>query len=110
MNTCTRYFHDLLDLIEDHMLVTLSQNQSRGSSSEILQRIRTLHGKVMDPLNIYCRQPCPQQRPPRFETPVQANLNSHAKGEIRTRRIKLSVYDGKETVRPRTREQLAALN
>lgn len=109
MNTCTQYFHDLLDLIEHGMIVTLSQDQARYSSSRVLRQIETMHNKVMDPNDRYCRESRPEKRNLTKCIPVKANLNVTAKNAIAAIRPQLTVYGGKETRKPKTREQLSPL-
>jgi hypothetical protein len=109
MSTCTQYFHDLLDLIERDMVVTLSQDQVRCTSSQVFQKVKAMHDRVMEPSDGYCRDTKPEKRFPKICIPVQANLNATAKGEIARRRPNLAVYGGKKTRKSKTREQLSSL-
>lgn len=45
---CTEYFHDLLDIIHDDMIVVLSKDKDRIRSEALLRKIKVLHSKVTD--------------------------------------------------------------
>lgn len=91
---CTQYFHDLLDLVETKMIVTLSRDQNRIRSLSLLETLATMHQRVMDSADAYCRQPCPRKEQVREPEPVDATLNHMAKATVRNQNPSLSTHKG----------------
>lgn len=78
---CTRYFHDLLDLIEDEMIVTISANKKRIRSDALFQKVSEFAGRG-DSDRAYYDEPQPDSREAKYEDPVDAILNQKAVNRI----------------------------
>lgn len=83
---CTKYFHDIIDIIHDDMLVVLSKRKDgvrsgeRIRSGELLRKISTLHDKMTDSKDKgYGQAPCPEPRVYPPQVGVKVELNPHAK-------------------------------
>ncbi|KAF2687631.1 kinase-like protein [Lentithecium fluviatile CBS 122367] len=83
--SCTQYFHDLLDLIENKMLLVLTPAQERIECSALVEKIRTMHGEVMQANSTYSQAPCPQKRTLKTDVAFIAQLNKTATGNIERR-------------------------
>lgn len=106
---CTQYFHDLLDIIEDRMLIVLTPTQNRIECSELVKMIWPMHAKVMDNNSIYSGKPCPEKRDLKPNVAFRAQLNDTAKGNIKTHKPEgLSVHRG-EVRASKSPDQLRAL-
>ncbi|CAO2653795.1 Nn.00g032060.m01.CDS01 [Neocucurbitaria sp. VM-36] len=103
--TCTNYFHDLLDLIETKMVITLSQGQNRISSPRLLTTLEQMHKRVIDPMDGYGRQSNPRKQSIREPEPVDANLNIMAKKMVFDRKPALSTHKG-WTQKPKSKQEL----
>jgi hypothetical protein len=56
---CTAYVHDLLDMIEDHMLIVISTDQLRGTSPALLKKLNDMHRRCMEEEG-YCMEKTPE--------------------------------------------------
>lgn len=68
------FFHDLLYLIEEEMIVILSKTKTRISSSHMLQRLTDMHRRGEEEGFEYLQRPCRQPRPSDLCLPVDAVL------------------------------------
>ena len=102
---CTRYLHDLLDIIHDDMIVVLSQKKCRIRSESLLAKIQDLDKKITEPA--YGQEPCPERRDYGPPVGIPAELNNHAKGRLNDEQnhAKLTVFKG-VTARSKTIDQL----
>jgi hypothetical protein len=87
--------HEILELIEDQMIVVLSEEQERIGSEDLYGRLNDMDRRVNDHNDRhYCESPSPAPRSIKKRLPVDANLHVDAKNEIRDRKPKLHVYRG----------------
>lgn len=103
--TCTEYFHDLLDLIEMDMIITLSHGRNRIKSKDLLATLEQMHKRVMDPADGYGRQPSPRSQEVKEPEPVDATLNFMAKKMVHDRQPALSTHKG-WTQRAKSKQEL----
>jgi serine/threonine protein kinase len=68
---CTAYFHDLLYLIEEEMVIVLSPSKRRISSIDLVEHLRMMDERAGDE---YYQQPCDQPRLAKSYDPVGAEL------------------------------------
>jgi serine/threonine protein kinase len=71
---CSLFFHDLLYLIEEDMIIVLSATKSRISSSALLQKLADMRTRAENEGSEYLQRPCPQPRLPNCYDPVDAVL------------------------------------
>jgi serine/threonine protein kinase len=71
---CTRYLHNLLDVIENDMLVVLSPHTERLSSSRILAKFQQMHARAVDD-STYCEHPCPSNNTWKAKATVEADIH-----------------------------------
>ncbi|KAG6368270.1 hypothetical protein INS49_002473 [Diaporthe citri] len=76
---CSRWVHDLLDLVENDMLVVLSKTHKRKTSQFLLHKLRAMDDKVQSSAG-YSTGPAPQSRTPYWRPQVGtfAELNEVA--------------------------------
>lgn len=91
---CSRYLHDLLYLIEEHMIVALSQSTSRISSTELHKQIEALHQRVLRDSEYYT-EPCKTPRIAKLFDPVEAVFAPHRRIAIQERVQYNPTHDGK---------------
>ncbi|KAF2796626.1 hypothetical protein K505DRAFT_373045 [Melanomma pulvis-pyrius CBS 109.77] len=72
---CTRYIHDLLDIINDSMIVVLSRDTQRIQSGPLLRKIEEIHSSVMEP--DYSLLPCPESREQTPPVGIVTELSQH---------------------------------
>jgi hypothetical protein len=107
-DACTQYFHELLVVVEEKMLIVLTPSQDRIQCSDLVKELRTMHTKVMNDA-IYSRKPCPEKRAVKSEVAFEALLNDTAKGNIkRHKAANLSTHRG-EVRASKSPDQLRAL-
>ncbi|KAF2274429.1 kinase-like protein [Westerdykella ornata] len=80
--SCTQYFHELLDIIEQEMIIVLTPDKERIRSGALLQRIEEMHSRVSNAEKGYCQTPCPQFRELTQDVAFEAELNNTAKGNV----------------------------
>ncbi|RDL36222.1 uncharacterized protein BP5553_06834 [Venustampulla echinocandica] len=91
---CPKFIHDVLDVIENQMLIVLSQDRKRALSWELKERFEQIHLKCMDDSDQgYCIRGVPIQRDARSASVVEANLNDIAKLTISEHRPDLPTHD-----------------
>jgi hypothetical protein len=95
---CTEFFHDLLDVIEDHMIVVLSPGRERIRSEPLLARLSEMYKRVADPTDSYCQYPRPKAREVKELPAVDAQLNKVTVGQVKKRKPALQTY--KENTEP----------
>lgn len=93
-STCTQYFHELLDLIEQRMIIAPASGTGRIRSTELLEKLETMYRKVSDESNGYCRIRCPQKRDTKIPERMNAQLHNEARHTIATQKPRLSTYRG----------------
>ena len=75
---CTNYVHDLLNMIEDDMLIVISTDQPRGTSSALLQRLSDMNQRCIEEAT-YCMAKTPDPyRLVRVPTGTRARLAPEA--------------------------------
>ncbi|KAF1833335.1 kinase-like protein [Decorospora gaudefroyi] len=77
---CTQYFHRLLDIIEEDMLLVLTPTKERIACSALVDEIRKMHDKVTD--ITYSQKPCPEKRKPKKDLAFKGPLNQTARRNI----------------------------
>ncbi|ORY00551.1 kinase-like domain-containing protein [Clohesyomyces aquaticus] len=108
-SACTQYFHDLLDLIEDRMLLVLTPTQNRIDCSDVLKKIEVMHSQVLQGSSPYSQISCPQKRKLKADVAFRTKLNKTALGEInRDQGRNLGVHRG-EVRQSKDPNQLSAL-
>ncbi|KAH8725464.1 kinase-like domain-containing protein [Phaeosphaeriaceae sp. PMI808] len=105
---CTEFFHDLLDLIEDKMIIPISATQERIKSTALHRRLEEMFRQAKLVTDSYCQYPCPKTLPAKHYEPVNATLNEHALMLIEKRRPKLGRHRGR-TQKSISSRQLAAM-
>jgi hypothetical protein len=90
------------------MIVALSADQKRIKSAALLERLRAMYSRVVNPADSYCQYPQPRKCEPRYRDPVDAILNKHALGLVDTRSPSLVTHSGKIQV-AMTRDELSAM-
>ncbi|KAF2748389.1 kinase-like protein [Sporormia fimetaria CBS 119925] len=94
---CTGYFHDLLNLIEDDMLIVLTDTQPRITCRELATEIERMHGLVTDPQTsaTYCQIPAPRKHELKRAVAFKGKMNALAKGHVNNNRgAGLGVHKG----------------
>jgi hypothetical protein len=104
---CTKYIHELLDVIQTSMIVVLSLETQRIRSGSLLKKLEAMHKKIGDPT--YSLQPCPKERA--FSPPLgaEAKLNEHAMKRINGVHGPLDIYE-RRTAIPMTVEQMEQID
>ncbi len=103
---CSNFIHDALKIIEEEMIIVLSEGHHRSSSTILRQKFEGIHSRCMSDNN-YCLTPTPVSRVSRPATAVEANLSVTAKLTIAESNPKLLSYDKALGIRKSTRlEQL----
>jgi serine/threonine protein kinase len=72
---CTKYLHNLLDVVENDMLVVLSPHTERLSSSRILAKFQQMHARAVDD-SAYCEHPCPSNNTWKAKATVEVDIHS----------------------------------
>lgn len=96
---CTEYFHELLDLIEQKMLITLAAEPKRVriDSTILLKKIDSMHKQVMGHDSKYALYPQPRRlRRPIYDDPVEAKFRGVTLQEIENLKLesKLETHRG----------------
>ena len=108
---CTQFVHDVLDIVEEKMLVVLSESKSRVSSAELHDEFDKIHKRCLDESQgeSYCltEVATPIQVVGRQATGVVANLNLNAIRLIERNEPRLSTYEGTAPHRPMSAVALA---
>ncbi|CAN9195088.1 unnamed protein product [Alternaria sp. RS040] len=108
--SCTRFIHDLLDLIEEKMLVVIAPDSERIGSSELYAELDKMYTRVCNPTDNYCQRPCPEEkRVAKDSVPVDACLSEQALGLVRRTNPRLKSVTG-ETRLSKTPDQFRAMN
>jgi hypothetical protein len=104
---CTKYIHELLDVIQTSMIVVLSLEAQRIRSGSLLMKLEAMHQKIGDPA--YSLQPCPENRA--FSPPIgaEAKLNEHAMKRINGVRGPLDIYK-RRTAIPMTVKEMEQID
>ncbi|KAF2134963.1 kinase-like protein [Dothidotthia symphoricarpi CBS 119687] len=76
---CSEYFHDLLYLIEEEMVVTLSVNKDRITAVDLFKRMERMHSKVTDYGSDYAKLHRRKSRPAVLYDPVDAVFKSRVR-------------------------------
>jgi hypothetical protein len=71
---CTKYLHDLLDVVDNDMLVVLSPHTERLSSSRILAKFQQMHVRAVYD-STYCEHPCPSNNTWKAKATVEADIH-----------------------------------
>ncbi|KAI0127539.1 kinase-like domain-containing protein [Xylariales sp. AK1849] len=80
---CSEFVHQALDIIEDKMLVVLSQDRTRSTSRELRREFRTIFSKCMSDSDLdYSMKGVPEYRLFRAATAVEARLNQTGRNAI----------------------------
>ncbi|KAF1948781.1 kinase-like protein [Byssothecium circinans] len=90
---CTEYFHDLLDIIHDSMIVVLSKTTERIRSKELHANIQILNGRMTNPA--YGVVPKPRKRKYSAPIAVKTELNDFGKSRFEKFHAKLEPYDAR---------------
>jgi hypothetical protein len=101
---CTEFFHDLLYLIEEHMIVAVSETTNRISSARLYEKIHRMDAR-MDKDHDYYQIPCIMPRLAAQFDPVYAVFQSHLVEQVRSRVHGLEVHRG-ATQRTKSVQQL----
>lgn len=101
---CTEFFHDLLYLIEEHMIVAVSETTNRISSARLYEKIHQMKVR-MDMDYDYYRIPCGMPRLAAQFDPVYAVFQSHLVEQVRSRVQGLDIHKG-ATQRTKSVQQL----
>ncbi|OAL49767.1 kinase-like protein [Pyrenochaeta sp. DS3sAY3a] len=72
---CTRFHHDILDIIENDMLVVVSPERQRITSNELVKKYSEVHFMVKSS-DGYCTTSCPETRPVQTKPFFEAKLRS----------------------------------
>jgi len=102
---CTDYFHNLLDLIEDDMIVLLALGVNRISSKKLKSRIEELHEHVKNS-KTFATTPTPVPRVTKRCDPVDAEFRSKKNEAIE--KVTLKIYKG-DSRRSKSKEELEAM-
>ncbi|KAJ4388599.1 hypothetical protein N0V93_006057 [Gnomoniopsis smithogilvyi] len=91
---CTDWIHDLLDLVEKHMLLVVSPEHQRKSASYLAAELREMDRKMSD--MEYCLSRKPEDRLARWTEPpgVLSELNETARRSVAQVRPELNTYRG----------------
>lgn len=94
---CTKWVHALLTMIEEDMLVVLSDSEKgrRKSSAELLEELRKLDIRCEKDKG-YCLTPCPEKRPLKRPVGTLAALNEAAESKIKLTRNNLRTHQQDE--------------
>jgi hypothetical protein len=74
---CTKYIHDLLDMIENDMLIVLSVDRKRERAPVLLKKLDEMNQKCIDDVE-YCMKKAPSKRMFRAPAGTEARLNENA--------------------------------
>ncbi|KAK3313296.1 kinase-like domain-containing protein [Apodospora peruviana] len=92
---CTDFIHDVLDIIENKMLLVLSQGKVRAKSEVLRRDFNDIHARCMDERRLnYAMTPTPATRPFRRQTAVEAELDKVALETIGMSGVGLAAYEG----------------
>lgn len=94
---CSPWIHDLLDLIEQHMLLVPSPETQRKSSKYLLEKLREMDQKTSD--KRYCSAKKPQDRLSSWTKPVGvlSELNDIARKHVMEVKPELDTFNSDET-------------
>jgi hypothetical protein len=101
---CTEFLHDLLYLIEEQMIVAVSETTSRTTSAKLHDTIHRMNLR-MDREHGYYQNHCKMPRPARQFLPVEAIFQSDLVDQIQSRVQGLGIHRG-PTQRTRSVQQL----
>ena len=101
---CTNFFHDLLYLIEEHMIVAVSETTNRISSAGLYEEFSRMNGR-MNRDSDYYQRPCDMPRSAARFDPVFAIFQSHLVEQVRSRVRGLDIHRG-ATQRTKSVQQL----
>lgn len=87
---CTPWVHDLLDLIEQDMLVILSSDQQRKSSSELVKRLQEMDQKMSS--TTYSSKPKIRLTTGTRPSGVLAELNETSQRHVMQAQPRLDTY------------------
>lgn len=90
---CTPWIHDLLDLVEEHMLVVLSEGHTRKSSKELLGALKEMDRKGRKSQGYFVSKR-PRQQPAGWRPQVGtlARLNEAARRPVANKRVVLPLH------------------
>lgn len=101
---CTLFLHELLFIIEERMIVTVSETTNRITSAELHSLISQMCRK-MEVDSAYYQRPCKMPRTAKKFDPVYAVFQSNRVERIQDRIQDLAVHEG-PTQRTKSIQQL----
>ena len=101
---CTDFIHDLLYLIEEQMIVAISESTNRITSARLYDTVHRMNLR-MDRDHRYYQTPSKMPRPSTRFDPVQAVFESHLVDQLQSRVQGLGIHRG-PTQRTKSVQQL----
>ncbi|EHK97836.1 hypothetical protein M7I_6419 [Glarea lozoyensis 74030] len=93
---CPKFVHDVLNIIENHMLVVLSEEKKRHTSTALKKAFHEINKLCRaNESHDYCVQGIPTPVTPQPNVPVAVLLNENAQNMLDNNRSHLSVHDGR---------------
>jgi hypothetical protein len=102
--SCSEFFHALLYIIEEEMLIVLSKDRNRISAPDLVDAMTVVNDKVLAFGHSYCQTPCRKPREPITYNSVKADLKATVLANAHLSTI--ATHAGKSD-RAATAEQLA---
>ena len=107
---CSQFVHDALDIIQNEMLVVLSQDRKRSLSGPLKKKFGDLYSTCMNDSDVdYCTKGDPQRRLVRYGTGVTVIPSENAETEIKNKQPDFQTYKGettRESMRPEQFENM----
>jgi len=92
---CTKFIHDVLDVVEKEMLIVLSQGRERSLSGPLRDKFRKMQDRCMDQNDHdYAIKPTPEEREFKKPVAVEAILDTVTEEAKQQTRKRLPEYDG----------------